>query len=264
MVVGMTLSRVVVLIAGVCILLFAFVLPSISSAKSRLTVPPGQRTADVPIQESLDPVAEPVVADESPVVSEVAPAPDPAPEAEESATGPDPEAEPALPPTDEQPAQLPWHELEGEAACEAAALYMLDNPEGENYDDADMFVWLNCMPPAEPTEADGAFISSVTSDAPCSVTMVGTGFAAFSQISLDFDSLIQTTAGYQSYLRVYQPGDLQNFDTTTVSVDAVDGEVTVHITDSSICGRDMIVTSALFGDNSGTGWYDPVHILEAV
>ncbi len=143
-------------------------------------------------------------------------------------------------------------------ACARALAFATANPSGEHARDARKFIAKHCNVPA-PVAAPQ--ILSVTSDAPCSATITGTSLAAFDYINMDFDALILTPIGYQSFLRVYQPGNPLNFATTTVTVTDVSGATTIRITNPATCGQNMIVTSMLFGGTTGTAWYSLVHIL---
>lgn len=99
-------------------------------------------------------------------------------------------------------------------------------------------------------------ITLVTSPAPCTVLIEGTNLASFDQILLDFNSIIVNEAGFLAYLAVYPPGDSRNLLSTSVTVN-VDGSVT--IVNSSICGKTLITTSALFqGSTSGSAFYEEI------
>lgn len=109
----------------------------------------------------------------------------------------------------------------------------------------------HCVAPAQVSE-----VILVTSPASCTVLIEGNYLSGFDQILLDFDSLILTEAGYSSYLPVYQPGDPRNVASTSVTVN-VDGSIT--ISNGAICGKSLIVTSALFG-TVGSSFYETVII----
>jgi hypothetical protein len=295
-------ARRLALPLSVCVLaclLIAALAPS-AMAKSRqtrgdssaddtvLTAPAPAPTTSEPTASDPVPTTDTATTPATDPASTTEPAPEPAPEtvaepvvepAAEPTTDPvtdsttDPVVEPAVEPAPDAPAEEAyvapdhaiWNELEGAEACEAAGLYALNEPEGAFIADAQEYIENYCQVATSGPlgEGDLATLLSVTSEASCSVTIVGTGLAAFEFINLDFDSLIQLPdSSYLSYLRVYQPGSELNWQTTQVSVDDVDGTVTVTITDPAICGRNMIVTTTLFGDNTGTGWYDPVLIQE--
>lgn len=144
-------------------------------------------------------------------------------------------------------------------ACVRAVTYVANNPQGRFVKQARRFVARHCSP-GQPPEQTLPEILSVTSEASCSATIVGTSLAAFEHINMDFDSLIQTPAGYLSYLRVYQPGDPLNLETATdVTVSDEAGLVTITITNQATCGKNMIVTSMLFG-SYGVAWYETVQI----
>jgi hypothetical protein len=101
-------------------------------------------------------------------------------------------------------------------------------------------------------------ITLVTSPAPCTVLVEGTNLSNYDQILLEFDSLIFNENGFLSYLPVYQPGSTLNVASTSVT-NNVDGSVT--ISSSAICGKNLIVTTALFeGSTVGTAYYETVTI----
>lgn len=113
----------------------------------------------------------------------------------------------------------------------------------------------HCTAPAPTPVAE---VLLVTSPAPCTVLIEGTSLADFNQVLLDFDSLIVTEAGFSSYLAVYPPGDVRNLGSTSVSVG---GNTSITISNPAICGKNLIVTTALFQDSTvGSSYYETVAI----
>jgi hypothetical protein len=154
----------------------------------------------------------------------------------------------------------PWRKLPASVACEKAQAYLDEHPQGKHAREARRFIAKHCHQAPEPEAIN---ILSVTSDAPCTVTITGEGIADYSMINMDFDSLLELPDGvYLTYLRVYQPGSDQNLATTQVTVDA-SGEVQrIDIYDPATCGRSMIVTSILDADGAnGTAWYETVQVM---
>lgn len=110
----------------------------------------------------------------------------------------------------------------------------------------------HCTAPAVVPE-----ITVVVSTASCTVAITGSNLLDFEQILLDFNSLLLLDGGvYQTYLAVYPPGDSRNQLATavTVSGDSASGTITVY--NPAICGKQLIVTTALFsGGTIGTSFY---------
>lgn len=157
-------------------------------------------------------------------------------------------------------AKKPWKRVEPSRACARAESYVQNHPNGKWVKQARKFILNHCktVDPQDETPE----ILSVTSEASCSATIRGTSIDVFEYINMDFDSLIQTPMGYSSFLRVYAPGDPINDDyDTTVSMTVIGEAAEIVIYNPATCGKSMIVTSMLFGDNTGTAWYETVQIM---
>lgn len=141
-------------------------------------------------------------------------------------------------------------------ACTRGQTYLANHPDATSRLTKSLtyFVGTYCEPVVPPVVHE---LTGVVSDAACTVTLTGTNLLDFTYVSLDFDSLIETEAGFSSYLRVYPPGSEENLASTTVTQDEAG---TITISNSAICGKNLITTSVLFGDNTGTAYYETVVI----